>query len=410
MLTDLSCKALISESKRINKPIKKSDGKGLLLHAFPNGSAYWYHKYSYYGKHRQIAYGQYPIISLADARTKHAASYLLLTDGIDPYAVRQEKAEQERLRIEQQELASLRTFKALAETWHTRNLKKWSPAHAANIMRRLNKNLFPDLGTQTIDQISRKQLLSVLRKVEQRSPSDARRCAQYSVYIFNDAIDEEYIDTNIALGIAKSLAPQVHGHFASMDITELPNFLRDLDNNTGHLSKDRLDAIWLLMLTVVRPNEVIKAEWSEFDFDKRLWIIPKKRMKMRNDHIVPLSKQAIEILQKRWKDNIASDSPYPQSKYVFPSRKKPQQPMSHNTVCKIIIDMGWKGRHTGHGFRALFMGIAKEELKYRHEVPDRQLAHKPKGNVNRAYDRAQFLDERAILMQQYADYIAAKSI
>lgn len=401
MLTELSCKALISESKRISKPIKKSDGKGLLLHAFPNGSAYWYHKYSYLGRNRQLSYGQYPLVSLADARARHAASYLLISGGTDPFQQRQEE-------VEKIKAANNQTFEAIACAWHTRNLKKWSPAHANNIMRRLRKNLFPDLGRIPIEQITRKQFLSVLRKVEQRSPSDARRCVQYAVYIFNDAVDEEYITANIALGIEKSLAPQVHGHFASMDIADLPKFLSDLDGNVGRLSPDRKDAIELLMLTVVRPNELVKAEWSEFDFEKGLWIIPKGRMKMRHDHIVPLSRQAKAILLKRWQANSAADNPYPQSKYVFPSRKKPHQPMAHNTICEIIIDMGWKGRHTGHGFRALFMGIAKEELKYRHEVPDRQLAHKPKGNVDRAYDRAQFLDERSKLMQEYADYINSR--
>ncbi|MCB0697752.1 MAG: tyrosine-type recombinase/integrase [Chitinophagaceae bacterium] len=408
MLTELSCKSLITESKRAKKPLKKSDGRGLLLHAFPNGSAYWYHKYSYYGQHRQLAYGQYPLVSLAEARARHATSYLLITSGTDPFQLRQVETEKLKEEAMLAKNASNRTFEAISNAWHTRNLKKWSPAHAANIMRRLRKNLFPDLGSVPIEQITRKRFLSVLRQVEQRSPEDARRCVQYATYIFNDAVDEEYITTNIALGIEKSLAPQIRGHYASMDITDLPKFLADLSNNVGKLSADRKDAIELLMLTVVRPNELVRAEWSEFDFEKELWVIPKERMKMRQDHIVPLSQQAKAILLKRWNANIAKDSPHPKSKYVFPSRLKPWQPLAHNTICDIIIDMGWKGRHTGHGFRALFMGVAKEELKYRHEAPDRQLAHRPKGDVNRAYDRAQFLDERKMLMQEYADYIDRK--
>src|SRR5690606_30594666 len=151
MLTELSCKALITESKRANKPIKKSDGKGLLLHTFPNGSAYWYHKYSYYGKPRQLSYGQYPLVSLAEARAKHAASYLLITSGTDPFQLRQAEAEKLKEESDQVKNISNRTFEAISSAWHTRNLKKWSPAHATNVMRRLRKNLFPDLGSVPIE-------------------------------------------------------------------------------------------------------------------------------------------------------------------------------------------------------------------------------------------------------------------
>lgn len=405
MLTELSCKALITESKRIRRPLKKSDGKGLLLHAFPNGAAYWYHKYSYRGRNQQLAYGQYPLVSLAEARAKHAQSYLLINNGIDPVQLRRDEIEKEQQLIRQEKVEASQIFEVVAYDWHRLNMKLWSPDHAANVMRRLQKNLLPDLAVVPISKMTRKQLLDVIRKVERRSPSDARRCVQYAIRIFTYAVDEELALTNIALGMEKSLIPQRHGHFASMAIDELPKFLHDLKENTGNLSMDRLDAIELLMLVAVRPNELVKAEWREFDFEKNLWIIPAKRMKMRNDHLVPLSKQAKAILQRRWQANIAANNPYPQSKFVFPSRKKPKQPMAHNTICEIVIDMGWQNRHTGHGFRSFFMGVAKERLGYRHEVPDRQLAHVPKGSVNQAYDRALFLAERTKLMQEYADYI-----
>ncbi len=252
--------------------------------------------------------------------------------------------------------------------------------------------------------MKRKQLLDIIRLVEKRSPSDAKRCVQHARKIFAHATDEEYTETNIALGMEQSLLPQKHGHFASMPIEMLPEFLCDLESNDTGLSEDRLDAIELLMLTVVRPNELVRAEWSEIDLTKRLWIIPKERMKMRQDHHVPLSSQAYRIFRKRYEANFSRNNLAP-NKFVFPSRRKRKQPMAHNTICDIVIEMGYKGKHTGHGFRALFMGIAKEKLGYRHEVPDRQLAHRPKNNVDRAYDRALFLNERAKLMQEYADYV-----
>lgn len=397
MLTDLSCKSLITKSKRISKPVKKSDGLGLFLHAFPNGSAYWYHKYNYQGRSRQISYGHYPTISLSEARLKCAESYKLLKDDIDPLRLREEQVEQAQKEIEY-------SFEAVAREWHERNLNLWSPEHARKILGRLAKCLFKKLGKIPVNQLKRKQLLDVILEVEKRSPTDAKRSVQDVNRIMIHAIDREYAEANIAIGMEKSLTRQKHGHFASMKIDMLPDFLKDMNANEAGLSEDRLDAIELLMLTVVRPNELIKAEWSEFDFDKAMWTIPKERMKMRDEHHVPLSAQALKLFKKRWDDNFSNAYRKP-SKYVFQSPKKRNQPMAHNTICDIIIDMGYKGRHTGHGFRALFMGIAKEKLKYRHEVPDRQLAHMPRNNVDRAYDRALFLDERVKLMQEYADYI-----
>lgn len=398
MLTELGCKALLINAKKLKKPLKKSDGKGLLFHAFPNGSGYWYHKYNFKGEPRQLSYGSYPLIALVEARVRHAENYLLIRKGIDPWQLMQEE-------IAKAKLEQKPPFKDVACEWHRRNLKLWSTPHAQNVLRRLQKNLFPDLGDIPIDQVTRKQLLTAIRKVDARNPDEARKTVQYAIKIFTYALDEELVQVNIALGMEKSLAPRTQNHYKSMSTDALPDFLKDLDNNTAGLSNDRKDAIELLMLTVVRPNELVKAEWSEFDLDKSLWIIPARRMKMRSDHIVPLSRQAKFLLNRRLLANNSDSNPYPKSKYVFPSRWKPRQPMAHNTICDIVIDMGYKGKHTGHGFRALFMGIAKEKLKYRHEVPDRQLAHMPRGSVNRSYDRALFLEERTELMQRYANFI-----
>lgn len=395
MLTDLSCKALIAESKQLKKPLKKADGYGMFLHAFPNGKAYWYHKYAYQGRPRQISYGHYPTISLSEARIKRAESYKLIKDGIDPLQLRKDLTAQIAREADYE-------FEKVARGWHQRNLHLWSTEHARKVLSRLERNLFPPFGKDPIGKIKRKEFLRVIRMVEKRSPTDAKRLVQDATKIFADAVDEEFADSNIVIGMDKSLTKQKHGHFASMKIDMLPDFLTDLKNNNAGLSQDRLDAIELLMLTVVRPNELVKAEWSEFDFKKSMWIIPKERMKMRDEHFIPLSKQAMALFKKRWDTNFSSSKP---SKFVFPSRRKDNIPLAHNTICEIIIDMGYQGKHTGHGFRALFMGIAKEKLKYRHEVPDRQLAHRPRNNVDRAYDRAEFIDERIELMQKYADYI-----
>ena len=154
----------------------------------------------------------------------------------------------------------------------------------------------------------------------------------------------------------------------------------------------------LLMLTFVRTKELIEAKWDEFDLENAQWVIPPERMKMRNEHIVPLSKQALAILHDLKERNQKWE-------WVFPGHHSPRKHMSNNTILKGLERLGFKGRMTGHGFRALAMSTIKEKLGYRHEVIDRQLAHAAKSMVTRAYDRAQFLDERAIMMQEYADYL-----
>ena len=153
-----------------------------------------------------------------------------------------------------------------------------------------------------------------------------------------------------------------------------------------------------MMLTFVRTGEMIKAEWSEFDFDERVWLIPAKRMKMKKDHIVPLSDQAIALLRK-------IRDLHTNRKYVFPSRENPHNHMSNGTILMALRRMGYGGKMTGHGFRSLAMSTAMEKLGYRFEVPDAQLAHSKRGDVQKAYDRAKFLDERTQLMSDWADYI-----
>ncbi len=397
MLTDLSCKALITESKRINKPLKKSDGRGLILHAFPNGNAFWYHQYRINGKPRQISYGPYPLFSLEQARINHAESYRLIYDGIDPIQVKDDE-------IKQAEKDASSIFKVVAINWHQHNISKWSPKLAARIMRRMEADLFPDLGHVSIAQIRRKQLLDVVRKIEARALEAAKRNTQYLIGIFRYARDEELIETNVALDLRSSLKPYHQGRFPSMEISHLPEFLKRLNGHIGGDADTKRDAIELLMLTLVRSNELLRMEWTEIDFNQSMWTIPAWKMKMKKEHLVPLSKQATAILRKRYDSNFANTNAYV-SKYVFTSPQNHNKHICHNALNHTLLEMGYRDIHSPHGFRALGMGIAKEKLGYRHEVPDRQLSHVPSNEVDRSYDRAKFLDERRGMMQRLADYI-----
>jgi integrase len=195
-----------------------------------------------------------------------------------------------------------------------------------------------------------------------------------------------------------ALRPTKHRHYAALDTKELPEFLRVLDTNNVRLYAQTRYAIRMLMLTFVRTSELIKSKWPEFDLGNAEWIVPAERMKMKRAHIVPLSKQAVSMLLELRELNGKRE-------YVFASEARPRQHMSNNTVLFALKRLGYKGRMTGHGFRALAMTAIKEKLGYRHEVVDRQLAHAPASKVEAAYDRAKFLDERKVMMQDWADYL-----
>lgn len=203
-------------------------------------------------------------------------------------------------------------------------------------------------------------------------------------------------DLRGALKIAKG------GHYPALEIKELPLFLKDLQENKPRLYERTRRGIRLLMLTFVRTSELIQAKWSEFDLDNAQWEIPAERMKMGKPHIVPLSKQVLKLLKEQ-KDEAG----HIETDWILPSQVRPKEHMSNNTILFAIGRLGYKGRMTGHGFRALAMSTIKEKLNYRHEVVDRQLAHAHKSKIDRAYDRAKFLSERKKMMQEWADYVDA---
>lgn len=188
------------------------------------------------------------------------------------------------------------------------------------------------------------------------------------------------------------------GHYAAIEANELPEFLEALNKNDARLYPLTRAATFLLLLTFVRTTELIASTWNEFDLDGATWTIPAERMKMRRPHLVPLSRQSIKLLREVRELTSWSD-------WVFPNQARPSTHMSNATVLRALSRVGYKGRMTGHGFRALAMSTIKEKLGYRHEVVDRQLAHAPANKVDAAYDRAMFLDDRRKMMQEWADYL-----
>lgn len=390
-LGDTKCKA----AKPQEKPYKLADGGGLYLEIMPNGSKCWRMKYRYLGKEKRLAFGVYPIISLADARESRERAKKLLAQGIDPSCA---KKEEKREAVRNAE----NTFKAVALEWHENQKSIWSKNHALNVTRRFDVDIFPFIGNRPIAEINPPELLDeVLRRIEKRGALDVTaRVKQICGQVFRYGIATGRCQRDPSADLKGALKANQTQHFACLDIKEIPEFLDKLEKNDARLYQRTRRAIRLLMLTFVRTGELINATWDEFDFDNALWKIPGWRMKMKNPHIVPLSRQAVALFREQKEETGHLNTPW-----VFPSQVRPKDPMSNNTILFAIGRMGYKKRMTGHGFRALAMSNIKEKLGYRHEVVDRQLAHAHKSKIDRAYDRAQFLNDRTKMMQEWADYL-----
>ncbi len=391
-LSDKTCKA----AKSKEKAYKLADGGGLYLEIMPNGTKSWRMKYRYLGKEKRLVFGVYPIVSLADAREGRDRAKKLLAQGNDPSEAKKD-GKQEAIRNAEN------TFKAVALEWHENQLARWTPHHALNVMRRFDVDIFPYIGSRPIVEIDPPELLEVLRRIEKRGALDVTaRVKQICGQVFRYGIATGRCQRDPSADLKGALKVNRTTHFACLDIKEMPEFLDRLEKNDARLFHRTRRAIRLLMLTFVRTNELINATWDEFDLDNAIWEIPGWRMKMRNPHIVPLSRQALALLREQ-----KEETGHLNTNWIFPSQIKPRDSMSNNTILFAIGRMGYKKRMTGHGFRALAMSNIKEKLGYRHEVVDRQLAHAHRSKIDRAYDRAQFLDERTTMMQEWADYIDA---
>ena len=391
-LTDTACK----NAKPKDKVYKLGDTGGLYLLIKPNGKKHWRLKYYLHKKERLLALGAYPQITMAMARKKRDEARALLEEGIDPLLDKKKKAQ---LAV----IQSNDTFEAVAREWYDNRKERWSEKYALNVIKRLEADIFPKLGMFPIKDINPPMILATIKLIEKRNAREiAKRQLQKCGEIFQYAFALGHIENDPTYGLAKQLQPVIKNHYKAITIEELPEFLKIFERNDARLFPTTRNAMILLMLTFVRTSELINAEWSEFDFNKKLWRIPAHRMKMKREHEVPLSRQAIDVL-------MAQKEITGHWKHVFPSPVRPRQPISNNTILTALKAMGYRGRMTGHGFRSLAMSTIKEKLNYRHEVVDRQLAHVQKSQIDQAYDRAGYLEERTKMMQDWSDYIDSVS-
>lgn len=351
-------------------------------------------KYRFDHKEKRLSFGVYPIVELDDARDRRHQAKKLLSQGIDPAKAKQD-TETKRIREAQN------TFKAIALEWHENRKDTWSEDYASGTLRRLEADVFPHIGTMPISKITAQDLLDALRKIEKRGSLDiAGRTRQICGQVFCYGIQTSRCDRNIALDLRGALKTRKTKHFAAIDVKEIPELLEAVERNDARLYARTRRAIKLSMLVFTRPGEIRQAEWKEINFEEKQWIIPAGRMKMRRPLIVPLSRQAILILREQHEE-----TGHINTSFVFPSQISFRKPMSDATVRVALHKLGFKGRMTAHGFRALARTGIREKLNYDPDVIECQLAHKAAGPLGEAYNRAQFVEKRREMMQEWADYI-----
>lgn len=397
-LTDAKLKAL----KPSEKVSTLADGCGLTLYCLPNGTKTWRYRFRYLGKPQTMTFGQYPNVSLKDARARHAQAIAVLASGINPMG---ERKKDKLLKS----LAVANSFHALAERWfehwsHGKDEKTISAARG-----RLDGHVIPKVGPRPIDELSAQEFVAMAKRVESSGKEKdgdgnlipmtetAERCLRYCAQIFDFAIAHGLAENNPARSIKPStfLKTKRSKNHARVEESELPALLKAIESYDSKLT--RL-ATQLMALIFVRTSELIKAKWGEIDFENKIWRIPAERMKQKDPHIIPMSVQVVEILKELQK--ISGNR-----EYILPSTVRPNDDhMSNATILRALDRLGYKNKMTGHGFRGIASTIL-HEMGYNHIHIETQLAHLTGNKVSRSYDSSKYLPERVKMMQAWADYL-----
>ena len=380
-----------AQLRNLTEPGRHFDGGGLYLELTKAGGKYWRLKYRYGGKEKLLAFGVYPGVSLKAARDLANEARKVLSDGGDPGELR--KAEKAKAVHE-----SINTLEAVSRDWMKHQAARWDVETAGRIRASLEADIFKPLGARPLASIKPGEIMTAVKKIETRGAADqAGRVLQRVKAVYRWAVIHERIQTNPMLDLVPSeiLQPRQVQHRAAMTDKELPEFLAKLAAYDG--DPHTVHALRLLILTATRPGETRGALWAEFDLDAAMWIIPPERMKMRTEHRVPLSTQALDVL--RTMQTLSGGR-----ELVFPSPYYPSKSLSENTFNSALARMGYKNTATAHGFRAMFSTIANE-CGWNPDVIERQLAHKEANEIRAAYHRSTYLQDREKLMQWWGDYL-----
>jgi len=377
--------------RSLKTPGRHFDGGGLYLEVKPTGARYWRLKYRFGGKEKLLALGVYPEVGLKDARERRDDARRVLAGGADPGELRKAAKVQA-------EHEAGNTLQTVAADWLKHQAATWAPVTLAAIESSFKADVYPEIGGRPMAQIKPREVVAVVKAIEARGAAEAAaRVLQRIRAVYRFAVVHGRIESNPMLDLKPSelLKPRQVRHRAAMTDKALPVFLVALDAYAGDVTT--LAALRLLMLTAVRPGELRGARWDEIDTEAAVWRIPGERMKMKAPHVVPLSRQALEVIAGMRAISGSRD-------LVFPSPYYPGKALSENTLNGALTRMGYKGEHTAHGFRALFSTVANE-CGHDPDVIERQLAHVERNEVRAAYHRSEYLDARARLLQWWADYL-----
>ncbi len=380
----------IFKTKPAKKQISLFDGGGLFLLIVPSGGKLWRFKYQFNRKSKMLSMGRYPEISLKEARQRRAAAREQLAHGIDPAAARKAQKESD---------AKEDTFESIAREWMTEINKNHKTRTRETILARLENDVFPYIGKIPITDIKAPDVLKVLRRIESRGIIEStHRTRSICGRVFRYAISTGRADRDVTVDLRGAIQPVKTIHRAAItEPRKVGELLRAIDGYQGSFIVQC--AMKIAPLVFVRPGELRHAEWSEIDFENAMWNIPAGKMKMKTPHLVPLSKQAIEILKELKKLTG-------RGRYLFPSGRSFDRAMSDNAILAAIRRMGYdRDEMTGHGFRAMARTLLDEVLNVRPDYIEHQLAHAVKDPLGRAYNRTQHLKERKKMMQTWADYL-----
>jgi integrase len=386
--------------KPTGKSSKHFDGGGLHIFLSPTGGKLWRLVYRFDGREKLLSFGQYPAVSLKMAREERDKAKELLVRGVDP-------AEHKKALKAASATHRHNSFEVIAREWHGKqktrtNLNKtshWTERHANDVITRLQNNVFPIVGNMPIASLKPANMLAILQRIESREAYElAHRVAQICGQVFRYAVATGRAERNIMLDLQGALTPRKVQHHASItEPREIGALLRAIDEYKGDFVTAH--ALKLAPLVFLRPSELRCGEWSEVDFEQAEWRIAANRMKMKDPHIVPLSRQAIAILQ-------SLHSGTGSGKYLFPSVRTDSRPISDNTVNAALRRLGYtKEDMTGHGFRSMASTRLNEMNIWNADAIERQLAHSPRNKVRASYNYAQFLPERRVMLQVWADYL-----
>ena len=379
----------IRSAKPKDKVYRIADRLGLTIEVRPSGQKYWRYRYRIDGKANMYTIGQYPNVSLKDARERLSGARDLVEEGMHPT---QEKRAQKRA----QAVARKNTFAAVAEEWIANKKPKWSGYYFNQVRRGMDVDVFPSIGDRPINKIHASDILELLKRVKERgAPTVAILIRQWCSAVFQYGVVTLRCESDPASALKGAIERPTVRHHKPLAKPKIRCFLKSLDSYGGYAPTKI--ALRLLLLTFVRPSELRQAKWIEFESDEELWRVPAVRMKMREEHLVPLSHQSIDLLNEL---KLHTGN----REFLFPNNLRPNDCMTNTTLNRALERMGYGGQFSSHGFRATASTILNEE-GYRPDIIERQLAHKERNSSRASYIQAQYLSERRDMMQEWADLL-----